>query len=168
MGRARPAAPLPVSGVDEFSQTLAHLEERHLLARHADAGAGFRVASDPGSPLANLEAPETADLDLIPSRECLGDGIEDRIDDGLAILLRQARCPRQLVHQIRPRHGRDSPRATIARSRGPESIRDLLCKQGLTRQTPSCSDRFTLADSARERTLRITGVPPRASLREAP
>src|SRR5262249_55948327 len=87
--------------------------------------------------------------------------------DRFAVLLRQTCRPGQLVDQIRPRHDRDSPSRPPARFRDRQSIRDLLHDRWLILpDTPAT--RSTLADSARERTLLVIGLPPRGTPRAAP
>src|SRR5947209_5532700 len=65
-------------------------------------------AMEPGASPSNLEAPEAADLHLVAPGKGSGDGLEDRVDDGLAVLFRQRGHPGQLVDQIRARHIQDS------------------------------------------------------------
>ena len=52
-------------GVDELAQALADLEERHPLLGHADAVAGLGIAALAGVAVADAEAAEAAQLDLV-------------------------------------------------------------------------------------------------------
>src|SRR5579875_1239982 len=58
-----------------------------MLGGDAHAGAGARVAPDPGVAMLDREGAEPAQLDAIAARQRLGDLVEDRGDDDLDIPL---------------------------------------------------------------------------------
>src|SRR5512145_416884 len=88
------------SAVDEFSQSLAYLEEGHALLRDIHARPGLRVAPLPRIPVTDPEASEASKLDLVPLRQRIGDVVEDGVDDRLGLLLGQARDLRNFVDQV--------------------------------------------------------------------
>src|SRR5262249_53170349 len=106
------------------------------------------------APLANLEASEAADLDLIAVGQGIGDGREDCVDDGFTVLLRQVGRFGQLVDQIGSRHDRKSHDTIIS---APSLIggEGALPPPPLTAVTHLSTRQATLADSFRERTLRL-------------
>src|SRR5688572_7481464 len=100
--RFKPAA--TASRVDQFPQSLADLEERDPLLRHVDRAPRLGVAPLAGVAMPDPEAAEATKLDLVTFRERVGDVVEDRVDDGLGLLLRQIGEPRHFVDQIGFRH----------------------------------------------------------------
>src|SRR5438093_2136671 len=96
----RPGDPGGASAVDELSQSLAYLEERHTFLRNVHARPGFGIAALPRVPVTDPEAPKTPELDLVALRQCVGNIVEDRVDDRFRLLLGQARDLRNLVDQV--------------------------------------------------------------------
>src|SRR5262245_30818194 len=94
------------SRVDELAEALADLEEGDALLRDIDGAAGLGVAALAGIAMANAEAAEAPQLDLVPLGERVGDVVEDRVDDRLRLLLRQVRYLRDFVDQLGFRHRR--------------------------------------------------------------
>src|SRR5579863_6776465 len=90
--------------VDHVLKFLAGLEERNLLGRDLDAGAGFWIASDARLPLPRAETTEAADFDLIAATQGLHDAVEDRLNDDLGFLASHFHYPRDLFNQIRLGH----------------------------------------------------------------
>src|SRR3954452_7449284 len=90
--------------VDQFLQLFARFEVRDLLRRHVDLVAGLRVAPLPRLPLAQAEAAEPAQLDLLAAVQRLDDAAEDGVDDHLGVFLRQIRDARHFLDQLRLRH----------------------------------------------------------------
>src|SRR5262249_7397303 len=127
-------------------------------AWNAHAGPGLRVTADTRAPLANLEASEAADLDLVAVGQGIGDGREDCVDDGFTVLLRQVGRFGQLVDQIGSRHDRKSHDTIIS---APSLIggEGALPPPPLTAVTHLSTRQATLADSFRERTLRLRALP---------
>src|SRR5215475_12963102 len=92
------------SGVHEFAQALANLEERHPLLWHVDGRAGLGIAALARVAIPDPEAAEAAQLDLVALGERIGDVVEDRVDDGLRLLLGEVGELGDLVDQIGFRH----------------------------------------------------------------
>src|SRR6266568_2391945 len=141
----------PASSVHELTQPLSDLEERHLLAGNAHAGPGLRVPADAGPPLANLEAAEAADLDLVAPAEGVRDGLEDRVHDGLAVLLRQIGRLGELVDQIRPRHDRESPGMIISALLGSTRARSTLALRAQSEDAEKAGAPLDKPPNARQR-----------------
>ncbi len=104
-------------GVQEVSEPFAGLEVRDPLRRHLNKATHLGVPPSPSTVLAHSEAPEPADLDLVPPHQGARDALEDRLDDCGAFLLGQAGDLRQLVDQLRLRHQSDPLRLSQADSR---------------------------------------------------
>src|SRR5262245_23127771 len=98
----------PLSRVDQLLEALADLEERNTLLGNADGRARLRVATAPGVPPANPEAPESTQLDLLDAGKRRGDAVEDRVHDELGFLLGQVRDLGDLVDEVGLRHRRHS------------------------------------------------------------
>src|SRR5260370_1198396 len=88
------------SPVDELSQPLAHLEERHPLLGDVHARPGLGVPPLARVAVTDPETAEAPELDLVALRQRVGDVVEDRVDDRLRLFLRQARDLRDLVDQV--------------------------------------------------------------------
>src|SRR5437899_5154663 len=88
------------SRVDEFAEALAHLEERYALLGHFHSAAGLRVTSFARVAVADPKAAEATKLDFVALGEGVGDVVEDRVDDGLGLFLRQIREFGDLVDQL--------------------------------------------------------------------
>src|SRR2546427_12014654 len=73
------------SRVDEFPEALADLEEGYSLLGDLDGATGFRIPSFARVPVADTEAAEATKLDFVALGQCVGDVVEDRVDDGLKI-----------------------------------------------------------------------------------
>src|SRR2546423_4746215 len=73
--------------VDQLLQLFAGLEVRDLLRRHFRFLAGLRIAAGARLAVAETEASESAELDLLSGAERLDDGIEDDVDDRLRLFL---------------------------------------------------------------------------------
>src|SRR5438876_317937 len=92
--------------VDDFLELLAGLEERHALGRHGDRRAGLRVAPLLHAAIAQTEAAEAADLDLVPFGQGRADPVEDRVDHDFSLPLGQRRdLLGQLLDELHFRHG---------------------------------------------------------------
>src|SRR5262245_59252690 len=103
--RAVRAARLAVRlAVDELFELLARLEVRDLLRRDVDLVARLRVAALPRLTLAQPEAAEAAQLDLLTPMQRIDDALEDRVDDDLGVLLRQVGDTGDLLHELRLGH----------------------------------------------------------------
>src|SRR5262249_50714914 len=90
--------------VDQLLQFLAGLEVRDLLRGHGDLHSGLRVATHPGAALAQAERSESPQLDLLTVLQGANDGVEDRVHDGLRLLLRDVRRHGHALDQLRLRH----------------------------------------------------------------
>src|SRR6266511_2139719 len=154
------------SSVHELPQPLPDLEERHLLAGDAHARPGLRVPADAGAPLANLEAAEAADLDLVAPPEGVRDGLEDRVHDGLAVLLRQIGRLGELVDQIRPRHDRESPGMIISALLGSTRARATLALRAQSEHAEKAGAPLDKPPHARQR--RPSRSPPEVGLVQRP
>src|SRR5437016_3705876 len=71
--------------VDELLELFAGLEVRNLLRRDVHLVAGLRVASLAGFALAEAEAAEPAQLDLLAAMQRVDDALEHRVDDDLGV-----------------------------------------------------------------------------------
>src|SRR5437667_1181526 len=92
--------------VDDFLELLAGLEERHALGRHGHRRAGLRVAPLLHAAIAQTEAAEAADLDLVPFGQGRADPVEDRVDHDFSLPLGQRRdLLGQLLDELHFRHG---------------------------------------------------------------
>src|SRR5678815_1790979 len=92
------------SRVHELSQALAHLEERHTLLGYVDARSRLGIPPLARVAVADTEAAEAAQLDLVALGERVGDVVEDRVDDRLRLLLGEVGELGDLVDQIGFRH----------------------------------------------------------------
>src|SRR5438874_1852478 len=101
--------PAKPSSVHELAQALADLEERNALLRNVHAGAGLGIPALARVAMTDPEAAESPQLHLVALRERIGDVVEDRVDDGLRLLLREIGELGDLVDQIRFRHHRLRP-----------------------------------------------------------
>src|SRR5688500_9117776 len=90
--------------VDEILQFLAGLEVGHLLRRHVHLVARLRVAPLARLALAQAEAPEPAQLDLLTAVQRLDDALEYRVDDDFGVLLREIGDAGHCLHELRLRH----------------------------------------------------------------
>ena len=57
------------STINKFAKFLARLEEGDSLRRHFDLDSGFWIAPDAAPSLAQVEASEAADFNLVPGRK---------------------------------------------------------------------------------------------------
>src|SRR5262249_51905192 len=78
-------------GLDPLLELLAHLEERGPLGRDLHLFTRLRVPAFARLAHLHLEAAEAADLDAVALAQRLGHAIEDRVDDGLGVLLGDVR-----------------------------------------------------------------------------
>src|SRR5262249_50776246 len=85
---------------------------------------GLGVAAFPRLALAEAEAAEAAQLDLLAAMERLDDAAKDGVDDDLGMLLRQIRDARHLFHQLRLRHAAVGHAASLEGLSVPEVIAD--------------------------------------------
>src|SRR5512134_2347522 len=93
------------SGVDQFPEFLADLEERDPLLGDRYLLPGLGITPFLGAPDADGETAETADLDLLPVLQGVLHVVEDRIHDHFAFLLRQGgHLLRQFLNEIALRH----------------------------------------------------------------
>src|SRR5216684_1845011 len=92
----------PSDGVPEC---LASPEEYGALRRNLDPSPGLWIEADARPTLSDSEAAQSAKLDLLASNEGVRDAIEDRLDEGLGFLLREAPLLRQFVDQVGFRYG---------------------------------------------------------------
>src|SRR5439155_12319261 len=90
--------------IDEVLQLFARLEVGHFLRRHIDLVSRLRVAALAGLALAQPEAAEPSQLDLLTAMQRLDDAAEDRVDDDFGVLLRQIRNPRHFLDELRLGH----------------------------------------------------------------
>src|SRR6476660_6105504 len=113
---------------DHRAKLLRRLEHRDRTSRHFDGRACARISRHARLPMADLERAETADLDVLLFLERFLDGVEERIDDSGAILLRDHRPGRAgylggyTLDQIGFRHGR----ASEGRRGGTEKLIELM------------------------------------------
>jgi hypothetical protein len=101
--------------VEESLQLLAHLEVRDLLGRNVHLLARLRVAALARRPITEPEAPETADLDLVPALQGVHDAAQRGFDDDARLHLGDVELLGHDVDQVRlghrvPRGGRISHR----------------------------------------------------------
>src|SRR5262249_43795101 len=92
------------SAVDEFSEPLSYLEERHAFLRDVHARPGLGVAPLPGVAVTDSEAAEASELDLVPLRQGVGDVVDDRVDDRFRLSLGRARDIGKFVDEVGRRH----------------------------------------------------------------
>src|SRR5262249_54238269 len=90
--------------VQQLLQLAARLEVGDALGRHRDRLSGLRVPALARVPLADAEAAEAAELDLLAPLERVHDALEEDVDDGLRVLAREVRDARDLVDQLRLGH----------------------------------------------------------------
>src|SRR6266498_5944260 len=69
----RPETIHPRLRIDQLAQPLTDLEERYPLLGYADGVARLGVPALAGVPMPDAEAPEPAQLDLVPLAQSLGD-----------------------------------------------------------------------------------------------
>src|SRR5437867_1990538 len=77
--------------VDQFLEFLAGLEVRHFLRRNIHLVAGLRVAPLARLALAESEAAEPPQLNLLAALQRIDDAGEDRVNDQFGVLLREVR-----------------------------------------------------------------------------
>src|SRR5260370_4825326 len=77
------------------SEFLAGAEKRDLLGVNLDQLPGFGIAALPGATLLHRETAEAANLDPPPAHQRIGHRVEHRVDDGLALAMREAPPARQ-------------------------------------------------------------------------
>ncbi len=77
----------PLLSVEELPQLFARLEIRDPLGRHLDLVAGLGIAPGARAPVADAEAAEAPQLDLLAFLERADDAVEDRVDDDFRVLL---------------------------------------------------------------------------------
>ena len=87
-------------GVDQVAKLFGRLEVRHTLGGDFHLLAGFGVPPDARIALANAEGAEAADLDLVAALERPDHGVEDGLDDDLAVAARQIAQASDLLHQV--------------------------------------------------------------------
>src|SRR6266850_8472113 len=88
------------SAVDEFSESLSYLEERHALLRDVHARPGLGIAALPGIAVTDPEASEASQLDLVSLRQGVGNVVEDGVDDRFRLFLGQARDLGNFVDEV--------------------------------------------------------------------
>src|SRR5512137_2908275 len=86
--------------VDQLPQLFARLEVGNLLGRDHHALAGLGVAPGAAPPLADAEAAEAPQLDLVAALQGLEDGGEDGVDDDFGVLAGQGGLPPDLVDKL--------------------------------------------------------------------
>src|SRR6185295_9654841 len=86
--------------VEQLAQLLARLEIRDALGRHVDLVARLGIAPGPGAAVADPEAAEAAQLDLLARLEGEHDAVEHLVDDDLRLFLGQLRRAGDLFHQL--------------------------------------------------------------------
>src|SRR5689334_23690064 len=92
--------------IHPLPQLLARLEMRDVFARHLHLLARLRVAPRPRGTVVQPEAAEPADLDAIARRQCLGHGVEHRLDRELRVLRSELAMARaQQLDELRFGHG---------------------------------------------------------------
>src|SRR5450830_507912 len=106
------------SPVDELLELLSGLEIRDPFGGDVDLLPGLRVAPHPGAARSKPERAESAKLDLFSLAQRLDDGIEDRLDGDLRLLLIETCRHQNLLDQLGFRHLRPSP---VPRIRSPPS-----------------------------------------------
>src|SRR5579864_128129 len=117
--------------VQQLAQLLARLEVGDAFRRHLHLVAGLRVAPGARAAVADAEAAEASELDLLAILERVDDAVEHRVDDDLGVLLGQLRRPSHFLdqlglgHAVLQRHRRHLPPLssewTPAGQRGPEA-----------------------------------------------
>src|SRR5438477_6799195 len=90
--------------INHVLQFLARLEIRDLFGGDFHPRAGFRIAANPGLPLARAEAPESADLDLLAGSQRANDAVENGLHDDLGFLPGHLHDPGDFFNQIGLRH----------------------------------------------------------------
>src|SRR6266566_2294131 len=90
--------------VDQFFQFLAGLEVRHLLRRHIHLVTRLGIPALAGLALAEAEAAESAQLDLLAPVQRVDDAPEHRVDDDFRMLLREIRHARHFLDELRLGH----------------------------------------------------------------
>jgi len=93
------------AGIDEVAQLFAGFEVRNLLGWDFDLCASLRIASDAWLALANAEAAEATNLDLVAGAEGSDDGIEDGLDNRLTVAARQVAQFSHFLDKVSFRHG---------------------------------------------------------------
>src|ERR1035441_6700992 len=107
----------PLSGVDvqtinQFAKFLARFEKGNALRGQFDSGSGFWIASDTCSPLARVEASESADLNLVPGSQGTDDAVKYGAHDDVGFLQGHPNGLVNLFGQIGPGHLAHSRRIT--------------------------------------------------------
>src|SRR4030095_4702934 len=93
--------------VEQFLELLPGLEERDLLGRDCNRGAGFWIAPFLHASRSEPETPKPADFGLVPVLQGIPDAIKDRVDDDLGLAFRQRRdLLRDSLNDLRFRHVR--------------------------------------------------------------
>src|ERR1700751_966580 len=87
--------------VHQVLQLLARLEKRNFLGGNFHAVSGLRIASYARFALARAEAPEAADLNLVPHPQRAHDAVKDRLYNHFAVFPCEFRQTRDLINQIR-------------------------------------------------------------------
>src|SRR6266545_5408108 len=121
--RSNGACPNLLLRVHQLAQPLTDLEERYPLLGYADGVARLGVPALAGVPMPDTEAPEPAQLDLVPLAQSLGDVVEDGVDDQLGFLLREACQLGHFFDQFRLGHEPTPSKGGPCRSRVPHGTR---------------------------------------------
>src|SRR6185312_10589006 len=107
--RSRPTARTPVSGsrfgrlfgIHQIAKLFGRLEVRHALGRHLHSLPSLRIAPNPRIPLPYTERPKAANLDLVAGLQRMDHGIEDRLNNDLAVAPRQISETGHFLDQVR-------------------------------------------------------------------
>src|ERR1041384_2080486 len=91
--------------VEERLELLAHLEVRDLRGRDVHLLARLGIAALAGRPVAEAEAAEAADLDLLAALQSVDDAAQRRLDDDPGLDLRDVELLGDDVDQVRLGHG---------------------------------------------------------------
>ena len=98
-----------LAGVDQIAELFAGLEVGHALGRDRDGGPGFGVTASAGLALAGAKAPEASDLDLVVGLEGGDDGVEESVDDDLAVTAGEVSKGGNVIDEFGFRHAFQAP-----------------------------------------------------------
>src|SRR5258707_1624737 len=86
--------------VHRIAQLLRRLEERNALGRNVDLRPRLRIASAASIALPGPEAPEAANLNLVPRLQGSDNSIEEIVDDDLSVPTGEVGNVGGLVYEI--------------------------------------------------------------------
>jgi len=86
--------------VHHVLQVLRNLEDRHVVFIDHHLFAGARIAGHPPFSLLDLEASESAYLDVLSRLQGVDDGGDESVNDRFGLDLRQAGCRRNDVYDV--------------------------------------------------------------------